>query len=671
MSEVMPNSDREPTSGTLTDERLPRLQEALEAALDDLQAAPPFTKPLYQTPFFRAAADLMDSGGGMALLARHAERFDSAGVFHGGPWSDPAKLVPDLVAYGLKGDGVYPTVEALSELRMLAIAEERVPEAKIEPERARRFLREVCTRNLDLMFPAQTEETRARPKVHRRAERLFEVIRRSIPIDGLRQTVVDEIEVLAAQRPIQTQRIERLIHQAAQLPAGEDDASTRERLALFESALGAVTDLSVQAGDPVAYRRLIRQIAVERVAEEGEAFADRMNRTGLTSPYHAVVLRRLGQEAPELVAGALGVNEVGAAQVRQDPALVAQLVRVAVFPHTHRAIDGFAGSLDRGLLSRPPVVGGLRRLIDLAIRPDVSEMLLAPYPAAAGLSPNTVLLAGTLGVLGRPLGVGQGNNPTCQSARGISLWSQHAPGLLLQMAVSAARDGLVETDFEGQRLRSCDLGEGLLKQPADPELDALSKVLVPHLDRIYARMMELVVLRGEDGHKWVNPAMYGQWVSKGFESAIDPGGQVVRRHQAFVRRFFATHHPDYNDGHALIYPNPVGLMITSAHGDLLGPHAVSIQRIAAGPDGQLRVFFFNPNNEGRQDWGNGVSPTVFGHGERPGESSLPFGHFASRLYAFHFDPYEQGDAYAVATEEVDEVTRLARHSWGRAYTWLG
>ncbi len=112
------------------------------------------------------------------------------------------------------------------------------------------------------------------------------------------------------------------------------------------------------------------------------------------------------------------------------------------------------------------------------------------------------------------------------------------------------------------------------------------------------------------------------------------------------------------------------MMVTDVHGNLFGPHAVSIRRIASDPGGKLRIYFFNPNHEGRQDWGGGVNPSVAGRGERHGESSLPFEQFVSRMYAFHYDPCEEGDAWAVPSELVENISRMARESWGRAYTWI-
>jgi len=276
--------------------------------------------------------------------------------------------------------------------------------------------------------------------------------------------------------------------------------------------------------------------------------------------------------------------------------------------------------------------------------------------------------SGAIGVLGQPLGIGQGENPTCQAARCISLWAAHAPDLLLGTLLSAARDGRVEASFEGTRFDTHDVLDTPL-DPPDLALDPVQIVLVPHLNRIYDVMIARAGLRAVDSHKWVNPAMYGHWVPKGFACCIDPRTKEVQRYADFLATFFATHHPDFCEDAAVPYPNPVGLLITDATGRYLGPHAVSVQRVALDPTGALRVYFFNPNNDGRQRWAAEVEPSVRGRGEWPGESSLPFAQFASRLYAFHFDPYQQGDAFAVPAELIAEARASARHSWGRAFQW--
>jgi hypothetical protein len=52
-----------------------------------------------------------------------------------------------------------------------------------------------------------------------------------------------------------------------------------------------------------------------------------------------------------------------------------------------------------------------------------------------------------------------------------------------------------------------------------------------------------------------------------------------------------------------------------------------------------------------------------------GESSLPFDHFAARLYAYHFNPYEEGDGFAVPESTISKVVNMAKSSWGQSYQW--
>jgi hypothetical protein len=387
----------------------------------------------------------------------------------------------------------------------------------------------------------------------------------------------------------------------------------------------------------------------------------------LAGQHHAVLLRRLRRVAPDLLGPALGLNEVGLAQLNQSHELAHTLIKVALLPACSEAIYGFARVLERSLLSRSEVAAGLRRLVDLDLSTAARGNLLARRGRHHGVTANSILVAGAISVLGQPLGIGQGRNPTCQAARGISLWSQHAPAFLLDLVASAARDDLIQLRFESDTLRSDELQGGVARE-LDLDLDPVSVILVPHLDRLYDEMMRRVVQRPEDGHKWANPGLYGRWVDHGFASFLDVITGKVTDYEDFVRRFHATHHPAYNDGYELIYPNPVGMFVTNTHGDMLGLHAISLQRVAEDM-GQLRVYFFNPNTEGRQDWGQGVRPTISGHGELEGESSLPFHHFTSRLYAFHYNPFEEGDAFAVPLDTIREIQRLARESWGRAYAW--
>src|SRR5690606_24627890 len=128
---------------------------------------------------------------------------------------------------------------------------------------------------------------------------------------------------------------------------------------------------------------------------------------------------------------------------------------------------------------------------------------------------------GVVSVLGQPLGIGQGANPICQSARAISLWSQYDLHQLLSFISQVARDNNLEMEFEGENIHSSLLVGGVATE-IHQDLDPVSIILVPHLDKIYNEMMKRTLLRGEDGHKWVNREFYGKWIPSGFINAIDP-----------------------------------------------------------------------------------------------------------------------------------------------------
>ncbi len=651
-------------------ERVERLIENLDRALGGLADAKPFARAPHQNEVFQAAEALMATDEGMRRVYGLADRFDAAGVFTAGPWEDPAKLQPTLVAGSLEAAGVYPVIEILSELRMLAIAKGRVPEPLVPPGDAAEFLEKTLALNLRYLFGSGTEEDRVSRGPHGdTAERLFRLLADELTLAGVRADVVSEIEQISIQRPIMTRRVVELVELARRIPpAAGDEGGVQERLDLFHRAISGPSPMSVEHPELADYRAVLIDLAATPLSAEADAFASSLHATGLACPHHAVLLRTLKRREPALIGPALGLNPLGLAELDQNRELAHQLIQVAILPATAQSIYGFARLLERGLLSRAPVAAGLRRLVELDLTSEVRRNLLARRKPRDGVTANSVLVAGALSVLGQPLGIGQGNNPTCQAARGISLFSQHAPARLLDLVATAARDGLIEVPFDGAQINSQTLTGGLAPN-LDLDLDPISVALVPQLDRVYDEIMRRVALRPEDGHKWANPALYGRFVPTGFESALDLTHTRVVDYEAFVRRFFATHHPAYNDGHELVYPNPVGICVTNAHGDHLGAHAVALQRIAEDPHGTLRAYFFNPNNEGRQNWGLGVRPSIRDHGEEEGESSLPFHQFVSRLYAFHYNPYEEGDAFAVPDGVVAEIESLAHESWGRAFIW--
>ncbi len=324
------------------------------------------------------------------------------------------------------------------------------------------------------------------------------------------------------------------------------------------------------------------------------------------------------QEYPDLVPDSLDLNDRGIAEWEKFHELVSTLIMEVVSPDNCQCIYGLARMLGKNLFSRRPVRVGLENLRKIKLNSQVEKRILKSLvnqqPDANALK---YLLGGTLRVLGQPLGVGQGNNPTCQSARGMSMWSQHAPAKLIDMIITVATQNNLIMRFENVDLTSNQLGKGLVEK-LDYNLDPVSVVLVPHLDKLYNEMMRRTTGRGEDPHKWVNPLMYGQWIQLGFASCYDYLTNSILDFEGFVRIFYAAFYPEFNGQREMVYPNPVGIFITSSKGDMMGFHAISLLRVDQDSTGVVRAYFLNPNNEGRQDWGQGIKPSVFGHGEKHG-----------------------------------------------------
>ncbi|WP_227936046.1 hypothetical protein [Alkalihalobacillus deserti] len=646
-------------------------KEAFEQALQTLEGALPYAKSMYQADLFQAAARLMDEKGGMKQLYEFVERFDQAGVFEGGPWAEPSKLEPRLVKGSLMASGMTSIVDILSQVRMVAIAKGKYKHKSVSKEEANKFLNSVMALNVDILFPEETEAARIEGKIKEknRAEKLFRFLADELSLASISGTIIKEIDELVAQQPIMVNRIVSMIKDAKQLLNDTINEQDKKAIKRYVDAISGPTKKSKKYVNPCDYRKQLKEASDKELEDEAKVFAKSMRSTGLVSHCHVILVRYLNINKPKLLPVALGLNKKGVANLEEHFSTISDLIKVAIHPPMRQSLFGLACMLERGVLSSNPVIPGLRRLIELDLQPAVRKVLLNSINGDEGVTANDIMVAGVISVLGQPLGVGQGMNPTCQTARGISLWSLHAPGYLLELIPRAARDGDIDIMFEGITIHSKNLSGGLVDELHE-ELDPVSLILVPHLDRIYGELVRLSELRGEDVHKWVNPTFYGSWVSKGFSSTIDALTASVVDYRGFVRLFYSTHHPDYNNGHELIYPNPVGIFITNSFGELLGLHAVSIQRIDRDSNGKYRIYFYNPNNDSSQVWGQGVEPTVSGHGEKPGESSLPFHEFVSRLYAFHYNPYEQGDAFAVDNEKVNKTEALAKESWGKNYTWV-
>jgi len=607
---------------------------------------------------------LMTLPGGFDAIYRRIRSLESAGIFGTSDWAQPAILQPALAKHSLREAGAVTTiVEAISELRMLAVTRGDYFHPGISAEQARHFLTQVMALNLDLLSGPLTEADRERPKqLGVIVQELYRYLISHLGYESLLDSLVAEVWRLLDQGPVQVDSICEMIGQIAKCLYDPTIRTRRNTDATrLVKALFAPTPSSAEDPGLAVYEQRLKDMDDVALSSEATYFARSMFDTGLASPYHAVMLRFLratGQE--DLIPNTLGLTMTGLDDLYCYTELVHALIDEAIYPETCQAVYGLTMMLERGSLFTPSVAQALWRQIKLRLSEETENTLREAF--GDGQPPRVFLLAGVINLLGQPLGVGQGNNPTCQSAIGLSMWASNEADYLLQVLAWAARDNEVLSRFEGQEVSSRDLEPGLVKgTPVD--VDPVSLILIPHLDRIYGEMWRRCENRDDDAHRWINPEFYGWWVSHGFRSVADVKTGEVKDYEGFVRHFYASYHPFYNGNIPVIHAQPAGIAVTDSAARFVGRHAINILRVALSPKNEMRVYFFNPNNDSGQNWGQDITCSTHGNGEFRGEASLPVAEFTSRLYAFHYDTLELGDLDAIPDEEVARVMDLGYTSW--------
>ncbi|MFP3343607.1 hypothetical protein R0J87_13980 [Halomonas sp. SIMBA_159] len=647
------------------DGKLNGLLSKFDDAVRLLSQAPAFSKPAKLPRVFDTARRVLMQAGGCAALEARAADFESAGIFAGSDWETPQYLIPTLTTYSLKSaDANVVVIEALSELRLLAVAKGDYPHTLISQEQAHHYLTQVMAINLWLLFNAPSEaERETQGRLANISRQLFQHLAERIGYEYVIDQLIDEIWRILKQRPIQVDAIKQMITQIALCQANPDidlGASGHGADRLVSSLYGPTQACREDPGIDV-YRARLERMDNATLQAESTGFARAMHDTGLVSPYHAVLLRYLLEEGDHLLSEALGLSSTGRDCLLCYRELVHALIRSGVYPATAQAVYGLALLLERGILYQPPVAPAMWRQLNLQLSEWAEDRLTLAYGDVA--SPRARLIEGVLCMLGLPLGVGQGNNPTCQSARALSMWAYNDPDYLLQMVTWAARDDEIIMHFEGQPISSNESVSGVAAHlPMD--LDPVSLIVVPHLDRIYAEMGRRCIGREGDPHRWVNPEFHGWWSGRGFSINVDVATGKLCEVDTFIRHFYASYHPYYNGNQPLIHPQPAGIAVTDSAARFIGWHAITILRASLDPNDVMRVYFYNPNNDSGQDWGDGVKVSTSGNGERFGEASLPFEQFTSRLYIYHYDPLESGELATVTDEELERVKGFLHRSWG-------
>lgn len=653
------------TQSSLDDSKLALLLSFFDEAIALLEQAPEFAKPGKLGRVFDTARRVLLHPQGCAALEHRAVVLESSGVFLGSDWAHPESLIPALTPHTLaSSDANTLVIEALSELRLLAVARGQYQHATISSDQAHHFLTQVLASNLSYLFSTASEaERETQGKLAELPRNLLKYLAVSVGYEHVIDQLINEIWRILQQRPIQVNPVKHMVTQIALCQANpEIDLGTSGQGAdrLVSSLFGPTQACREDPGITI-YQERLDFMDSAALQSEAAGFARAMHDTGLASAYHAILMRHLLRQGEHLLPEAMGLSSTGRDCMLCYQELVLALIDKGIHADTPQAIYGLALMLERGILYQPPVAPALWRQLRLPLSSWSRERLVAAF--GSSVDPEAVLLEGVLCILGQPLGVGQGNNPTCQSARALSMWAYNDPDYLLQMVTWAARDDEIIIHFEGEPISSREsLGGVAVTLPID--LDPVSLLVVPHLDRIYAEMGRRCIGREGDPHRWVNPEFHGWWSGRGFCLNVDvPTGNLVDLDD-FLRHFYAVYHPYHNGNQPLIHPQPAGIAVTDSAARFIGWHAITILRVNLDQKEQMRVYFYNPNNDSGQNWGDGVTVSTAGHGERFGEASLPFAQFLSRLYIYHYDPLEHGEPASITRQELDEVIGYIERSWG-------
>ncbi|MEQ6916589.1 hypothetical protein [Halomonas aquatica] len=645
--------------------KLSGLLKKLDEAISLLNEARDFDKAGKLPAVLDNARRVMLQEDGCEAIEQRARSLEEAGVFLGSDWATPQYLVPSLTPHALKSpDPNTVVIEALSELRLLAVAKGVYLHPQVSMEQAHNYLTQVMAINLWLLFGTPTEaERETQGPLAQLPRNLFSRLAERIGYEHIIDRLIEEIWRIIEQRPIQVEPVKQMVTQIAICQANPDIdlGSSGQGADRLVSSLFAPTRASREDPGLELYRERLSSMDAAALQGEATGFARAMHDTGLVSAYHPVLLRHLLDHSDHLLAEALGLSSTGRDCLLCYRELVHALIRGGVYPSTPQAAYGLALTLERGIFYQPPVAPAMWRQLGMPL----SEWSQACLNMAFGetVSPRARLLEGVLCMLGLPLGVGQGNNPTCQSARALSMWAYNDPDYLLQMVAWAARDDDIIIHFEGMPLSSMASLSGVA-QSLPMDLDPVSLIVVPHLDRIYAEMIRRCIGRQGDPHRWVNPEFHGWWAGRGFRINVDVATGKLHEVDDFLRHFYASYHPFYNGNQPLIHPQPAGIAVTDSAARFIGWHAITILRATLDPNDEMRVYFFNPNNDSGQDWGDGIKVSTADSGERFGESSLPFEQFASRLYIYHYDPLERGELAKITQEELGRVIGYIHRSWG-------
>ncbi|MBT2679148.1 hypothetical protein J7E38_09040 [Bacillus sp. ISL-35] len=598
---------------------------SFHGALYQLWGSAEEQKKHFREMVLEEAAMLLEENKGLEYLYGYASIFESAGVFAGTVWEDLKGLNPSLTRGTLMAGGSMAAAEALSNLRILALARGVYANPEMTSKEAAAYLENLLALNVDILALGETKKNQKRWKDNDDcAGSLMRYLASCCFSAKIFDLLEQDITNLLAQRPIIVREVISMVNSACNLAHG--NVSRHPTLQACQRSLFFPSELARRQGD---YLQEIKNAGDLVLLSEASQLRDSMLESGLVSTYHDTFLQYISKEKPYFLEIFFGKSRAARAALKRNFPLIRKITEEITGKEASQSIYGLYHMFERQVFSAEVV-----RELEAFVCDHSSKVNPLNENSRNRLTRRDQILTGLISILGHPLGAAQGFNPTCQSTRLLSYLSQKYPHKLISMARRLLTSGEIELQFEGQAISSSSLVRCELKDLV--HIDSLSAVMLPHLDAIYGEMLKRAAGRDSDPHKWVNSQFHMAGVFPGF----------AERNKNNEHEFVALFHHFYFAGADTIkkhLPQPAGILMYDRKGNLLGPHAILIQRVEAKQDGDLRVYFFNPNNDSLQHWYNGVMTSVRDNGEQHGEASLRFEDFIKCLYAFHFPDQSAAD----------------------------
>ena len=254
-----------------------KLVQRLDDAIQALAESRTFAKAGKLPRLFDIARRVLQQPEGCAAIQARAEQLETAGVFLGTDWADPSILLPFLTTSALQSPNTDTVViEALSELRLLAVAKGEFLHPSMSAEQAHHYLTQVLAINLSLLFGEGGETEREQGKLALISRGLIHHVAREIGYEHVIDRLIEEIWRILQQRPIQVTSVRQMITQIAlcridpsiDLGGAGQGAEVREILRVHRQHEVEFLEVVVDGGD---LRRAARRRGRSRCARSARA----------------------------------------------------------------------------------------------------------------------------------------------------------------------------------------------------------------------------------------------------------------------------------------------------------------------------------------------------------------------------------------------------------------